>query len=161
MMGLALARHLFPHAPIVADIDPAKREAALQAGAAAAFDAADPGARKALQAQTGGISAACDFVGSDSSLQFAHGALARGGKLVITGLLGGTFSTPIALFAIKALSIEGVLAGTLAEARELFEIARAGKITPLPISERPLEEAQSALDDLRAGRVVGRLVLTA
>jgi alcohol dehydrogenase len=161
MMGLALARHLFPQAPIVADIDPAKREAALQAGAAAAFDPADPGARKALQARTGGIPAACDFVGSESSLQFAHGALTRAGKLVITGLLGGTFSTPIALFAIKALSIEGVLAGTLTEARELFDIARAGKITPLPISERPLEEAQSALDDLRAGRVVGRVVLTA
>jgi propanol-preferring alcohol dehydrogenase len=161
MMGLALARVMFAQAPIVADIHPAKREAALQAGAAAAFDPADPGARKALLAQSGGISAACDFVGSESSLQFAYSALARGGKLVITGLLGGTLSTPIALIAIKALSIEGVLAGTLAEAHELFDIARAGKITPLPISERPLEEAQRALEDLRRGRVVGRVVLKA
>ena len=161
MMGLALARVMFTHAPIVADIDPAKRKAALQAGAAAAFDPADPGARKALLAQSGGIGAACDFVGSESSVQFAYGALARGGKLVITGLFGGTLSTPIALIAIKALSIEGVLAGTLAEAHELFDIARAGKITPLPIFERPLEEAQSALEDLRRGRVVGRVVLKA
>jgi alcohol dehydrogenase len=39
--------------------------------------------------------------------------------------------------------------------------ARAWKLAPPPISERPLGEAQAALDDLRAGRVVGRVVLTA
>src|SRR6516225_8672028 len=48
MMGVALARTLFAAAPLVADIDAGKREAALKAGAAAAFDAADPGARKAV-----------------------------------------------------------------------------------------------------------------
>ena len=48
MMGLSFARALFPHPPIVADIDAAKREAALKAGAAAAYDPADPDARKAL-----------------------------------------------------------------------------------------------------------------
>jgi alcohol dehydrogenase len=161
MMGLALACVMFPHRPIVADIDPIKREAALQAGAAAAFDPADPGVRKALLAATGGVTAACDFVGSEASLQFAQAALARGGKVVITGLLGGTLAMPIAMLPLKALSLEGVLAGSLAEAHELFDIARAGKLTPLPISERPMAQAQSALDDLRAGRVVGRVVLTA
>ena len=45
MMGLALARALFPQPPIVADIDAGKREAALKAGAAAAFDPADREAR--------------------------------------------------------------------------------------------------------------------
>jgi D-arabinose 1-dehydrogenase-like Zn-dependent alcohol dehydrogenase len=48
----------------------------------------------------------------------------------------------------------------LAEARELIELARAGKITSIPIHSRPLEQAQDALSDLRAGRVVGRTVLT-
>jgi D-arabinose 1-dehydrogenase-like Zn-dependent alcohol dehydrogenase len=161
MMGLALARAMFAHPPIAADIDPNKREAALKAGAAAAFDPADPGARKALLARTGGIDAACDFVGSEASLQFAQAALGRGGKIVITGLLGGSLSMPIAMLPIKAMSLEGTLAGTLAEARELFDLARAGKVVPLPISERPFAHAQSALDDLRAGRVVGRVVLAA
>jgi alcohol dehydrogenase len=161
MMGLALACAIFPHRPIVADIDPIKREAALKAGAAAAFDPGDPAARKALVAATGGVMAACDFVGSEASLQFAQAALGRGGKVAITGLLGGTLSMPVAMLPLKALSLEGVLAGTLAEAHELFDIARSGELAPLPISERPLAQAQSALDDLRAGRVVGRVVLTA
>ena len=94
MMGLAFARALFPHAPIVADIDAAKREAALKAGAAAAYDPADPAARKALIKTTGGVFGAVDFVGTDGSLAFASGALAKGGKVVITGLLGRHLHDP-------------------------------------------------------------------
>jgi alcohol dehydrogenase len=161
MMGLALARALLPCPPLVADIDLRKRETALAAGAAAAFDPADPGARKAVMAASGGgVLAACDFVGSDKSLQFAAGALTRGGKVVVTGLLGGNFAMPAAMFALKAVAIEGILTGTLAEAREVLDLARAGKLPPIPLEERPLAAAQSALDDLRAGRVVGRVVLT-
>ena len=160
MMGLALARAMFRTPPIVAEIDPAKREAALAAGAAAAFDPADQGARKAILASTGGVFAACDFVGSDRSLQFALGALAKGGKVVITGLIGGMYATPIAMFPLRAMTIEGTLVGTLDEAREMLALARAGKVPPVPIIDRPLKEAQATLDDLRNGRIVGRVVLS-
>jgi alcohol dehydrogenase len=159
MMGLALARALFRQPPLVADIDPEKRAAALAAGAAQAFDPADPQARRAVMAATGGVYAVCDFVGSDKSLQFSTGILARGGKAVVTGLLGGSFSIPAAMIAIKAITIEGTLTGTLAQARELMALARSGKITAIPTHTRPLDEAQAALEDLRAGRVVGRTVL--
>ncbi|HML08114.1 MAG TPA: alcohol dehydrogenase [Xanthobacteraceae bacterium] len=161
MMGLAITRALFREPPIVADIDAEKRKAALAAGAAQAYDPSDPQARKAVMAATGGLIAVCDFVGSEKSLQFATGVLARGGKVVVTGLLGGNFSTAAAMFALKPMAIEGTMTGTLAEARELVDLARTGKITPIPIRDRPLREAQAALDDLRAGRVVGRTVLTA
>ena len=42
MMGLAIARALFTTPPIVADIDAEKRNAAIAAGAAEAYDPADP-----------------------------------------------------------------------------------------------------------------------
>jgi propanol-preferring alcohol dehydrogenase len=160
MMGLALAHALFRQPPLVADIDAEKRKAALEAGAAQAFDPADPQARKAILTATGGgLFAVCDFVGSDKSLQFSTGVLARGGKVVVSGLLGGSFSIPAAMIAIKAITIEGTLTGTLAQARELIELARSGKIAPIPTHARPLDQAQAALDDLRAGQVVGRTVL--
>jgi alcohol dehydrogenase len=161
MMGLSIARTLFPRPPIVADIDPAKRAAALQAGAAVAYDPADPDARKALiKATGGGATAVCDFVGSEKSLGFATGALAKGGKIVVTGLLGGGFATPVAMFVLKAMTIEGTLTGTLEEAREVVALACAGKLVPPPIAERPLGDAQATLEDLRAGRIIGRVVLT-
>jgi propanol-preferring alcohol dehydrogenase len=160
MMGLALAHALFRQPPLVADIDAEKRKAALEAGAAQAFDPADPQARKAILTATGGgLFAVCDFVGSDKSLQFSTGVLARGGKVVVSGLLGGSFSIPAAMIAIKAITIEGTLTGTLAQARELIELARSGKIAPIPTHARPLDQAQAALDDLRAGQVVGRTIL--
>jgi alcohol dehydrogenase len=161
MMGLALARAMFAHAPLVADIDAAKRQAALEAGAAAAFDPADASARKALLSATGGgVLGACDFVGSDRSLAFATGALAKGGKVLVTGLFGGTFSMPVTMFALKAIAIEGIQTGSLGEARELIDLARRRDLAPPPAHERPLAEAQAALDALRAGRVLGRTVLT-
>jgi len=160
MMGMALARTLFGAAPLVADIDAAKRDAALKAGAAAAFDPADQAARKAVAASTGGVHGVCDFVGSESSLAFATGVLAKGGKVVVTGLIGGGFAMPAAMFVLRAMTIEGILTGTLAEAEQLMALARAGHAPAVPIAERPLGEAQAALDDLRAGRVVGRVVLT-
>ncbi len=160
MMGLSIARALFREPPMVADIDAAKRTAALAAGAAQAFDPSDPRARRAVLTATGGVLAACDFVGSEKSLQFVTGVLGRGGKVVVTGLLGGTFSIPAAMIAIKAMTIEGTLTGTLAEARELIDLARSGKLATIPTHERPLNQAQAALDELRAGRVVGRTVLS-
>jgi alcohol dehydrogenase len=160
MMGLAIAQTLFGEPPLVADIDAAKREAALAAGAAQAFDPSNQQSRSDIVKATGGVMAACDFVGSDKSLQFATGVLGRGGKVVVTGLLGGTFSIAAAMIAIKAMTIEGTLTGTLAEARELIDLARSGKLHTIPTHERPLGEAQAALDALRAGRVVGRTVLS-
>jgi propanol-preferring alcohol dehydrogenase len=159
MMGLAFALALFPHKPIVADIDAAKRDAALKAGAAAAYDPADTAARKALLRATGGVPGAVDFAGTDGSLGFATGSIGKGGKIVITGLIGGSFATPIAMFPLKAMTIEGTMTGTLDEAREMMALARSGKIAPVPIIERPLSAAQASLDDLRAGKIVGRVVL--
>lgn len=162
MMGLSIARALFVQPPIVADIDAGKREAALKAGAAAAFDPADREARRALiKATGGGVFAACDFVGSEKSLAFATGALAKGGKVVVTGLLGGNFPLAATMFVLKAMTVEGTLTGTLTEAKELMTLARAGKVAALPIEERPLAQAQASLDDLRGGRVAGRVVLVA
>jgi alcohol dehydrogenase, propanol-preferring len=161
LMGLALARAMYGSAPFVGDIDPRKREAALAAGAAEAFDPSDPNARKALFKASGGIYAACDFAGSDASLSFAAGALAKGGKVVVTGLIGGAYSTAVAMFPLKAMTLEGTTTGTLAEARELINLVRAKNIAPPPIAERPLNQASRALDDLRGGKIVGRVVLMA
>jgi alcohol dehydrogenase len=160
MMGLALTKAMYGTAPIVADIDAKKREAALAAGAALAFDPADPDARKAILKATGGIYAACDFVGSDKSLTFATGVLAKGGKAVVTGLIGGNYTTAVAILVMKAIAIEGTQTGTLAEARELIDLVRAKNIPAPPIAERPLAQASATLDDLRAGKIVGRVVLT-
>jgi D-arabinose 1-dehydrogenase-like Zn-dependent alcohol dehydrogenase len=61
---------------------------------------------------------------------------------------------------MKAASILGSYTGNLQELRELLALVRAGAIAKIPIRTRPLADATEALEDLKAGRVVGRVVLT-
>ena len=160
MMGLAFAKAFFDQAPYVADIDPAKREAALAAGAAAAFDPSEDGVRKRFFKETGGgVFGAVDFVGAEGSLNFAQAVLRKGGKVVIVGLMGGAFSLPIPMFPLRGITIEGSYVGSREQAIEMLDLVRSGKVESIPFEVRPLSEANRSLDDLRAGRVAGRLVL--
>ena len=144
----------------VADIDPAKRQLGLDAGAEAAFDPADRAQFKELMGLSGGgVNAAIDFVGAESSAKFGTNVLAKGGKLVIVGLFGGGFSMPVPLFPMKAIAVEGSFVGSLAEMNELLELAKSGKLQKLKLDQRPMSEANNALNDLANGNVMGRVVL--
>jgi len=92
-----------------------------------AFNPSDPNARKALLKASGGIYAAVDFAGSDKSLNFATSVLAKGGKMMVTGLIGGGYATAISMFPLKAMAIEGTQTGTLKEARELIDLGARKK----------------------------------
>ena len=86
-------------------------------------------------------------------------ALRRGGRLVLVGLMGGSIELQLPLLPIRALSIIGSFVGSLEEMRELVALARDGRVPEIPVQVRALEEAQRTLEDLKQGRVVGRVVL--
>ena len=160
LMCLGLMKALGAKGAVVADIDPAKREAALAAGALAAIDAAAPDAvKQANAAAKAPLPAAIDFVGSSQSSRLGTDAVARGGKYVIVGLFGGDITLALPLLPIRALTIQGSFVGSLAEFRALMELVEKGTFGAVPLTERPLGEAEAALRDLRAGRVVGRAIL--
>ncbi|HEX6957442.1 MAG TPA: alcohol dehydrogenase [Ferrovibrio sp.] len=157
--AVALAKAVTGQAPIVADIDPAKRAAALQLGAKEAVDPRAEGALKALLKATGGVSGAIDFAGAASSFEFAYGSLRKGGHLVTVGLLGGAVTLSIGLHVLKGLRVSGSYVGSLQEMRELLDLAQRTTLPALPIATHPLEQATAALAALKAGEVVGRIVL--
>ena len=138
----------------------AAREAALQNGAAVAYDPAEPDVIKRILKETeGGFDGVVDFAGNEKSMAFAVAVVARGGKIVVSGLMGGNFSLPMVQWVYKRMTIEGFMVGTLAEGQELMALARAGKIKPTPMKEEPMADVQKWIDELRAGKVVGRIVL--
>lgn len=160
MMGLQFAKALFDQAPLAADVDEGKLQAAKGSGAHEVYNPKDADALKKLLADTGGgVPAAVDFVGSEASLKFALGAVRKGGQVVVVGLFGGAFSMPIPMLPMRAISIGGSYVGNLQETIEMMELVKAGKVDPIPVTERALEEASRSLDDLRAGTVMGRVVL--
>ncbi len=160
MMGLAFAQAMFRQKTSVADLSPAARETALKNGAAIAYDPSEPDVVKRIVKETdGGFDEIVDFAGNEKSMAFAVSVIARGGKIVVSGLMGGNFSLPMVQWIYKRMTIEGFMVGTLAEAQELMALARSGKIRPTPMREEPMADVQKWIDALRAGKVVGRIVL--
>jgi alcohol dehydrogenase len=160
MMGLALAQVMFKQKISVADLSPAARETALRNGATAAYDPSESDiARRIIQENDGGFDGVVDFAGNEKSMNFAVSVVARGGKIVVSGLMGGEFNLPTVQWVYKRMTIEGFMVGTLAEAHELMTLARSGKIKPIVMREAPMDDAQKWLEQLRAGKVVGRVIL--
>jgi len=160
MMGLAFAQAMLKQKIAVVDVSPAARAAALATGADVAYDPAEGDIVKRIMKESeGGFDGIVDFAGSDKSLAFATSVVARGGKVVVSGLIGGNFSLPMVQWVYKRMTIEGFMVGTLAEAHELMALARSGKIKPPPLREEPMSDVQKWIDELRAGKVVGRIVL--
>jgi len=160
MMGLSIARALTDGTIVAADIDPAKRQAALEAGAAHVFDPAAEDARKAVFKACGAVAAAIDFAGAESSFNFAQGVVGKAGAVAVVGLIGGKLSMALPMLPLRQLAILGCFVGSIPDARALVDLARSGRLKTIPIATRPLAEADAALADLRAGRVLGRVVLT-
>jgi D-arabinose 1-dehydrogenase-like Zn-dependent alcohol dehydrogenase len=160
LMCLSLLKAMGGMGAVVADIDRKKREAAMAAGALAAIDAGAPDAVKAAQAAAkGALGAAIDFVGAQATARLGIDAIGRGGKYVIVGLFGGDITLSLPLLPMRAITVQGSYVGSLAEMKELLALVATGKVPPVPISERPLADAFAVLEDLKAGRIVGRAVL--
>jgi D-arabinose 1-dehydrogenase-like Zn-dependent alcohol dehydrogenase len=160
MMGIQIAKAMFGKAPIAADISDERLEAAKKAGAKAAYNTKDPASAKQMMKDLGGAYAIVDFVGSEATFAFANAAVRKGGKIIIVGLFGGALTIPIPTLPMRGVSIIGSFVSSLKEAEELMVLVRAGKIDPIPVETRPLDAANKTLDDLRAGKITGRVVLT-
>jgi D-arabinose 1-dehydrogenase-like Zn-dependent alcohol dehydrogenase len=162
LMAIALHKAMGGKSVIMVDIDPIKREAALKAGAVAAIDGRAPDAAQQIIAATkGGAWSVVDFVGSSDTVKLAVDSLVpKGGKVIVVGLFGGdiTISTPF--FPMRAMTIQGSYVGSLPEMKELLDLVSRTGAPPVPLSTRPLDQANAALSDLKAGKVVGRVVLT-
>ncbi len=158
--GVSLAKALTGVPPIVADIDPEKRQAALAHGAAEAIDPAAPDAVKTFLKAKGGVAGAIDFVGAEATSRFGTSVLRKSGKLVIVGLFGGTFQMPLPFFPFLGITVQGSQVGTLDDLKALIALAQKGTVAPIPYATRPLADAAQTLVDLRAGKIVGRVVLT-
>jgi propanol-preferring alcohol dehydrogenase len=130
---------------------------------ATVLSGSDTTARDVRRAVGGPAGAVIDFVNNGATATLAFEVLAKAGIMVQVGLFGGEFTVPTALLALRMIRVEGSFVGTLDQLRDLVRIAQTGQIPTIPIAERALSAAEvtRALDELTAGGVAGRIVLTA
>jgi len=155
LIGVSVLRAKGVRNVIACDIDPAKLEAAKKMGAKETVNTTDPEAARLLQ----GIAAAIDFVGMPATAALGIGALRKGGRYVLCGLYGGEFTHPLPPIAQRAIGIIGSYVGNLQELKEVVALAKKRKLKAMPVATRPAAEAARALEDLKAGKVLGRVVL--
>jgi D-arabinose 1-dehydrogenase-like Zn-dependent alcohol dehydrogenase len=160
LMAIEVLKAMGGQGAIVVDIDPLKRQAALDAGALSVVDAKAPdAAQQIISATQGGARAVLDLVGATPTVTLAVASCARGGHIVICGLMGGDITLSLPIIPMRPLNIQGSYVGTLQELRELVALVRTSGMKPVPVTRRPMSEANSALLDLHHGKVIGRLVL--
>jgi len=160
LMALNLLRILGAPGAVVLEPDAVKREAAVAAGAIAAIDPRAPDAMQLVRTALGNpVRFVLDLVGSGESASLGLELLDRVGKMVVVGLFGGAMQLPVPLLPMRAATLQGSYIGSPAELRELVALVRERGGLAMPIDRRPLAEADTALQDLRAGRVLGRVVL--
>jgi D-arabinose 1-dehydrogenase-like Zn-dependent alcohol dehydrogenase len=161
LICIAIIKAMKGKGAIAVDIDPVKREAAKRAGAFATVDPNAPDAVAQLQAAAKGpVWAAIDFVGNSQTAQLAVDSLIKGGKLIVVGLFGGDITLSLPLIPIRAMTIQGSYTGSLKELNELIKLVRNRPLPLVPTKTTALDSAQHVIADIKAGKVIGRTVLT-
>lgn len=159
LAALGLVRHLQPAARIaVVDANPDKLALA-QPLADAVFDIRDSDSGAALRAfAEGGAAGVVDFVGLPMTFEWSLAALRKGGTLIEVGLFGGGVALSIPLLPMRNLSLRGSYVGSLQEFHELLALLREADVTPVPIQTRPIHQINHIFEDIRQGRVPGRVM---
>lgn len=160
--ALAFAQAMLGGAPLAADIDAIRLAEAKRRFGCATFDAAgadEPRAVRRASYDGSGIAAVIDFVNNEASHRFANRVLRKGGKLVIVGLFGGVARMPLVHFPFKGIAFEGCLTGSLADAKEMFALLERQRVEPPPHHFASIATASESLQELAAGKIVGRRVL--
>jgi D-arabinose 1-dehydrogenase-like Zn-dependent alcohol dehydrogenase len=145
---------------VACDVDAAKLEAARKQGAKLTLDTRAPDAVQKLQVLAmGSLAGAIDLVGMPATAALGLGALRKGGRYVICGLFGGEIIHSLPPFAQRAIGLVGSCVGNLRELKEVVALAKKKKLKPSPIATRPAAEVNAVLEELKAGKVLGRVVL--
>lgn len=110
---------------------------------------------------TGGIGVDCalDIVGAAASLTAGIAALKPGGRLVLVGYTPDEYTLSAKQFAQNEFELIGSRGGSFRDLQAVVDCVASGRIKSIVTGRRPFEEVNEALAELRAGGVLGRLVL--
>lgn len=140
------------------DISDEKLAQAKSLGASHALNAASSGAVKELRGK-GGVHVAIVTSAAKAAYDMAFYSLRPTGTLLVVGLPADDICFPPIMMSAKEVRIQATAVGTRDDLREVLAMAAAGKVR-CQVTSRPLAQVNEVLQDLRHGRIAGRVVLT-
>lgn len=158
-VGLQIVKAISAARVVAIDADEKKLEHAKQLGADFTFAPGPETASKILDLTNGyGVDVVLDFVGVQPTVDTAAAVIAPEGLVRLVGLGGGAYPMNADVAAPWGVDVQRSYGGTRADLLEVLALAAAGKIH-LDYQTYPLGDFQQAIDDLRAGKLVGRAIL--
>ncbi|MFF9507761.1 alcohol dehydrogenase AdhP [Streptomyces sp. NPDC014724] len=155
-LALQYAR-IFGAETIAVDVTDEKLALARELGADHVIDARVQDVTEETQ-WLGGADAAISLAVSNESFVAAYGALRRGGTLVLVALPAeGKLELPVFDTVLNGKKVIGSIVGTREDLAEVFQLHRLGR-TRVVRESRALEDINTSIDDVLAGKVPGRLV---
>jgi alcohol dehydrogenase, propanol-preferring len=140
------------------DISDEKLAQAKSLGASHTLNAASSDAVKELRGK-GGVHVAIVTSAAKAAYDMAFYGLRPTGILLVVGLPADDICFPPIMMSAKEVRIQATAVGTRDDLREVLAMAAAGKVR-CQVTSRPLAQANEVLEDLRHGRISGRVVLT-
>ncbi len=152
-IGIALGTEI-----IAIDVAEEKLALAKTLGASQTLNAASADTVKRLRS-TGGVHTAIVTSAAKAAYDMAFYSLRPAGTLLVVGLPAENICFPPILMAAGEVRIRATAVGTRQDLREVLAMAEAGKLR-CQTAKRPLEDVNAVLDELRRGKISGRVVLT-
>jgi propanol-preferring alcohol dehydrogenase len=162
-VGLAVIQVAVAGGATVVAVDPheGSRKQAVHCGAAAAIDPAgeDP-VRAVLEASGGrGCDVVIDTVGNEHTPNQAVLMTRVRGRVVLVGYTERPSPMNVLEMVVRESVVRGSVGATLSDAHQVMAMAAEGRIRAFIEAEYPLDRVNEALDRLRGGDVVGRLII--
>ncbi len=106
-----------------------------------------------------GADSVIDFVNAPQTVKTALAVLRKRGNLVLVGLFGGSINLSLVTIPLKSLTIQGAYTGNYNDMIELIDLAKKGVIKPVISKRYSIDEANEALENLKARKIIGRAVI--
>ena len=161
LMSIQIAKAITKATVICADLDDNKLAAAKKLGADHTINSKDPEAVQKIISICNNKGAECviDFVNAPPTVKMGLALLRKRGNLILVGLFGGVAEIILPTIPLKAITIQGAYTGNYKSLMELVELAKKGVINPIVSKRYSLSDVNTALGDLKQGKIIGRAVI--
>ena len=161
LMGVQIAKAITNAKIICADLDDEKLNTAKEMGADFVINSKDPESAEKIMSicNDKGADSVVDFVNNPPTAKLDFTILRKRGNLVLVGLFGGSFELSLVTIPLKSITIQGAYTGNYTDMVELLALARKGILNPIISKRYALTDANTALNDLKARKILGRAVI--
>ena len=157
-LGVQWAKNVFKAHVIAVDISDEKLQSAKEVGADFVINSSKVDPAKEIQDKIGGAQAAVVTATAPICYDQALASVKAGGKVVAVSLPKGNIDVPISKTVLDGIEIVGSLVGTRQDLAEAFQLTADGGIDPI-VHTRKLSEINDIVDEMKAGKIIGRMVV--